>query len=139
MDDKDKELIALLRHNSRLPVSTLAPMLDLSRITVKSRIDRLVKTGKIQKFTLEVSPDAEDNLIRAITNIEVQGLKAESVVSHLKKMAEITNLHSTNGKWALVAISQSNDLASFDKLLNQIGKVPGVVSAETSLLLTKIV
>ena len=139
MDELDQHLIALLKHNSRLPVSSLAMSLNLSRVTVKARIDRLVKAGKIRKFTVEVSADAENNLIRAITNIEVNGLKSEVVIAHLRKMPPITSLHSTNGKWAFVAYSETPDLVSFDALLNQIGKVPGVVSAETSLLLNKIV
>lgn len=139
MDAKDQALIALLKHDSRTPISSLALSLGVSRITVKTRIDRLVALGKIQKFTVQVSPDAENNLVRALTNIEVQGTKSESVVAHLKKMPQITDLYSTNGKWAFVAYSETSDLASFDVILNEIGKVPGVLSAETSLLLNKII
>lgn len=139
MDAKDQALIALLKHDSRTPISSLALSLGVSRITVKTRIDRLVALGKIQKFTVQVSPDAENNLVRALTNIEVQGTKSESVVAHLTKMPQITDLYSTNGKWAFVAYSETPDLASFDVILNEIGKVPGILSAETSLLLNKVI
>ena len=48
LDETDRKLIALLRHDARAPVSTLAADLKLSRATIKSRIDRLVEKQIIQ-------------------------------------------------------------------------------------------
>lgn len=53
MDDLDHELIGLLRQDSRLPVASLAASTGVSRATVKARIDRFLKTGTIEAFTID--------------------------------------------------------------------------------------
>ena len=41
LDDTDRRLLALLRHDGRLPAATLARHLGVSRGTVQNRLDRL--------------------------------------------------------------------------------------------------
>ena len=53
MDDTDRQLVAMLLGNARLPVATLAKSLGVSRGTVQNRIDRLTARGTIQGFTIE--------------------------------------------------------------------------------------
>ena len=55
MDDLDRELIALLRENARLPIASLG----VARATVRARIDKLVETGLIRGFTLALNAEAK--------------------------------------------------------------------------------
>ena len=48
MDDTDRHLIAELRSDARLPVSTMAARLGVSRATVRNRIDRMIAEGVIE-------------------------------------------------------------------------------------------
>ena len=48
LDQKDRKLISLLRENSRLPISSLAQYLNMSRATVQNRINRLCDNGIIR-------------------------------------------------------------------------------------------
>lgn len=139
LDQTDTELLKLLKHDARQPVSSLAAALGLSRVTVKSRIDRLLSTGAIQRFTIQTPTLGDDTTVRAITLIEVQGLRSESVQSHLRKMPEIVSVFTTNGVWSLVAHSESRTLADFDDTLTRIARIPGVTSTETCLLLNQVV
>ncbi len=45
-------------------------------------------------------------------------------------------LHTTNGRWDIVAELRTDSLASFDHVLRRIGQVEGVARTETSLLLS---
>jgi DNA-binding Lrp family transcriptional regulator len=45
-------------------------------------------------------------------------------------------LHTTNGRWDIVAELATDTLEQFDEVLRQIGKVRGVANTETSLLLS---
>ena len=124
MDDLDRRLIALLRHDARMPVSSLAPRLGVSRATVRARIDRLLETGTIQGFTLAMGR-APGSGVRAIMMIEVEGRAAETVFQRLKGFPEVLALHATNGRWDIVAELESPDLASFDDLLRQVRQIDG--------------
>jgi DNA-binding Lrp family transcriptional regulator len=44
-------------------------------------------------------------------------------------------LHSTNGRWDLVAELETETLADFDRLLSSIRLVDGIAASETSILL----
>lgn len=136
MDDKDRQLIALLRKDARLPVATLAKTLGVSRGTVQNRIDRLIERGTIQGFTVRVRAEAEPARIRAIMMIEVEGEHQDRVIKQLRGFPEITEIHTTNGRWDLVLELNTESLQNFDQALHRIRQIKGVTGSETSLLLT---
>ncbi len=138
LDPTDRRLLDFLKHDGRMSITELAARLGLSRVTVSSRIERLQSQRIIQRFTVQVSAAGDEGLVRAITTIEIQGLKSELVQRHLRQMPEIVTLHTTNGKWGLVAFSETRTLAEFDDMLTAIGRIPGVMSAETCLLLDQV-
>jgi DNA-binding Lrp family transcriptional regulator len=45
MDDLDRKLITLLRHNARRSVSDLAIELGMARATIRTRMERLEQSG----------------------------------------------------------------------------------------------
>ena len=73
MDDVDRQLIALLRDDARMPVATLAKKLRVARATVQNRLSRLLQSGAIVGFTVRLRPEAEAHRIRAIMSIEIEG------------------------------------------------------------------
>ncbi|SDF20541.1 Lrp/AsnC family transcriptional regulator [Limimaricola pyoseonensis] len=137
LDPTDRRLVALLRQDARMPVTALAAELGLSRATVSARIERLRATGAIRRFTLELgTPDADD-LVRAVMLIELQGPQARGVAARLRRMRQVSELHSTNGAWDLVARIEAASLSEFDRVLGDIREIPGVLNSETCLLLNR--
>lgn len=135
MDDLDRQLISLLRHDARQPVATLAADLKVSRATVRARIDRLVADGVIQGFTVRLREDRGANRVRAVMMIEVEGHRAEAILRRLYGFPEVRSLHTTNGRWDVVADIETDTLESFDRLLSTIRLLDGIASTETSILL----
>lgn len=135
MDDLDYKMIALLRSDARRPVASLAAELGVSRATVKSRIDRLIRSGVIGGFTIAVHDHATRNLVRAVMMIEVEGKGAGKVVQKLRGFPEVRKLHSTNGRWDLVAELVTETLGEFENLLSRVRSVDGIKNTETSILL----
>ncbi len=131
----DRNLLAALKRDARASVTTLAEQLGVSRATVQTSMERLVKSKTIQRFTIDVDSSTGIELIRAIMTIEVQGNLTSSIVQSLKKMPEIVSLHSTNGAWDLVAQIETSSLAEFDGLLRRTREIPGILNSETSILL----
>jgi len=54
MDDIDHKLLAILQKDSRSSATDLAKRLGVSRGTVQNRIDRMLDTDVIHRFTLEL-------------------------------------------------------------------------------------
>lgn len=136
LDDIDRQLIGLLRDDSRLPTTTLARRLGVARATVQNRIDRLMETGVILGFTIRLRGDAETGQIRAITALELRAGDKNAVVAQLKRMPDVARIHSTNGRWDLIVDLNTPDLATLDRVLHDIREIKGVSLSETSILLS---
>ncbi|MGO4705597.1 Lrp/AsnC family transcriptional regulator [Microvirga sp. 2MCAF38] len=137
MDELDQKLLALLRADARQPVSSLAAALKVSRATVRARIERLVKSGIIQGFTVTLSSGAQPNAIRAVTMIEVEGQGADKVLKRLHGLPEVSRINTTNGRWDIVAEIEVATLEEFDQVLRRIREINGISSTETSIMLSK--
>ncbi|MGR3465044.1 Lrp/AsnC family transcriptional regulator [Limimaricola sp.] len=137
LDPTDRRLLALLQQDARMPVVALAAELGLSRATVSARIERLRDSGAIRRFTVELGAPDVDDLVRAVMLIELQGPQARGVAARLRRMRQVSELHSTNGAWDLVARIEAASLSEFDRVLGDIREIPGVLNSETCLLLNR--
>jgi DNA-binding Lrp family transcriptional regulator len=135
MDDLDQRLLVLLRHNGRRSISDLALELSVSRATVRARIERMERQGDIVGYTVILRADAVSLPVRGVTLIEVEGRAADRVVEALGGVAEVTAVHTTNGKWDLVVELGAQSLTDLDAVLRRIRLIPGVTASETNLLL----
>lgn len=135
LDDLDRRLIALLRADSRAPAAALAKTLKVSRGTVQNRIDRLTGRGVIQGFTIKTQPDATANRVRAIMCIAIEGERTGAVLKALRGFPEVDKVHTTNGRWDLVAELDVETLGEFSRTLDGIREIEGIASTETSILL----
>jgi DNA-binding Lrp family transcriptional regulator len=136
LDDTDRELIGLLRDNARMSVVALARKLRVARATVQNRIARLERNGVIIGYTVKLRPNAEAHRIRAIMSIEVEGNRADEIRRHLMGHPNVITLHSTNGRWDLIAELRADTLEAFDKVLNAIRQTDGIATSESSILLS---
>lgn len=135
MDDLDKGLVTLLRHRGRRSVSDLALDLGVSRATVRARMARLEKSGDIVGYTVILRADAVDQPVRGIMLIEIEGHAADRVIKSLGGFSEVSQIHTTNGRWDLVLELGTETLADLDSVLRKIRLIPGITGSETSLLL----
>jgi DNA-binding Lrp family transcriptional regulator len=136
LDDLDRRLLALLRADSRAPVASLAATLKVSRGTVQNRIAKMLKPGgAIQAFTVRTAPEMEASRVRAIMCIAIEGERSGAVVKALRGFPEVDKVHTTNGRWDLVAELDVETLAEFSRTLDAIRQIEGIASTETSILL----
>ena len=135
MDEIDQKLIATLRADARTPVATLAKQLGVSRGTVQNRIDRMIAQGAILGFTLRLPPQAEAHRVRAVMAIAIEGERSSAVMAALRGFPEIEAVHTTNGRWDLMAELSAETLAGFSQALDRIRQIKGIATTETSILL----
>jgi DNA-binding Lrp family transcriptional regulator len=136
MDDLDRSILTALRKDARTSISSIAGDLKVARATVQHRITRLENDGTIVGYTVKVNPGSSPNVVRAIMSIATEGNTAKSVVTRLSGSANVIAVHSTNGKWDLIADIQADSLEEFDKAINAIREMKEISSSETNLLLS---
>lgn len=135
MDELDQKLITLLRHNARRSISDLALDAGVSRATARARLERLEKDGHILGYTVILRADTVDQAVRGIMMIEIEGHVTDRVVKALGGFSEIAEIHTTNGRWDLIAEINADTLSDLDSVLRRVRLVPGITNSETNLLL----
>lgn len=135
LDETDLKLIALLRRNARTPGVALARALGVTRATVQNRLARLERDGVIVGYSVQLKPDVAEHAIRAVMSIAVEGNRAAEVRHALSGHPNVVALHTTNGRWDLIAELRTDSLQAFDTVLNTIRLLDGISTTETSLLL----
>ena len=135
LDDLDYRLIALLRTNGRSPVAKLAAELGVSRATVTARMERLERSGAIAGYTVVVQARGRADAVRAVMMVEVDGKNSVQIIHRLVGFPEIRGLHTTNGRWDVVAEIETATLREFDELLRKVRQIDGIANTETSILL----
>lgn len=136
MDDIDRELISLLRANARATVASLAKSLKVARGTVQNRIAKLERSGVIAGYGVRLKPHTVTHRVAAMMTIEVEGNHLERVLRTLRGDPEVHTLHTTNGRWDLIAEISAASLESLDQVISRIRRIEGITRTETSLLLS---
>lgn len=138
MDKLDESLIAALRQNARASVTDLAYSLDVSRATIRTRIDKLQQSGKIVGFTVVLEGDEQDQPVRGMTLVEIEGKGNDAIIRRLSGYSEIQAIHTTNGRWDCVLEFATQTLEELDDFLKRLRLIDGISNSETSLFLATV-
>lgn len=136
VDDVDGRLLAELRRDGRAALSDLATRLGISRATVRIRMERLQQQGEIAGFTVLTRADASPAPVRALMLIGIEGRGAERIMARLAGFPAVAAVHSTNGKWDLIAELAAQTLEELDHVIFRIREIDGIMQSETNLILS---
>ena len=136
MDTTDRRLLSLLRDDARMSVAAMAKSLGVSRGTVQNRLARLEADGTVLGYTVRLKSTSDDERIRAFMTVAVEGNRTDEVLKALRGDPAVCALHTTNGRWDIVAELRTESLEAVDRVLGRIRLIDGISSTETSLLLS---
>jgi DNA-binding Lrp family transcriptional regulator len=136
MDTTDRRLLSLLRDDGRMSVAAMAKSLGVSRGTVQNRLARLEADGTVLGYTVRTKNASDDERIRAFMTVAVEGNRTDEVLKALRGDPAVCALHTTNGRWDIVAELRTESLEAVDRVLGRIRLIDGISSTETSLLLS---
>ena len=135
IDETDRALLGLLDENARLPVATLARRLNLARTTVQARLERLETSGVIAAYTLRLGKEMHA-LLRATVLVSIEPRSAPVVLSRLKSLPEVRQVHTTTGRFDMIVLLEARTTEALDETLDRIIEAKGVKSSESLIHLT---
>ncbi|MCB1432833.1 MAG: Lrp/AsnC family transcriptional regulator [Alphaproteobacteria bacterium] len=133
---KDEELLALLKVDGREPVASLARKLGVSRTTVQDRLRRLEESGVIAAYSIKLARELDEGGMRAYVTLEAEPRRQIDVARALARFPQIETLHTVSGKFDLIAQVKARTSEGLDRLIDEIGQIPGVNRIETSVILS---
>ena len=92
IDKKDIEIIRLLEEDSRMSILEIGRKVKLSHETVRYRINKLVKNGIIEKFTVSINKNKLGYTIYAVIMLSTWNYTQKEWEEFLKYLMEYPNI-----------------------------------------------
>jgi Lrp/AsnC family leucine-responsive transcriptional regulator len=112
----DMKIIKALQVDARKPIIHVAREVGANEATVRRRINKLLKEGIIERFTVVLNYHKLGRAIKAFIGLRVQPAKLKEIVDHLSKHPDIQVLYRTSGDtdiFAEVIFEKMEDLKEF--------------------------
>ena len=135
MDDTDRRILELLREDASRPIKAIAAAVDLARSSVRERIARMVATGVIRRYTVEIAPTP--GAVLAVLMVRLARTPDPQVVGRVVAMPEVVRCFSLSGAIDLLVEVSSADVAGVNRVRDLIASDPGVADVETSFVLNR--
>jgi len=137
LDDRDRQLIAILQKNSREPIVSLSKQLGVSRATVQNRIELLQRRGVIKKFTIEFDQQFDRRLLKAQMLMNLQAGVSRKVIKNLRQRPQVSAVMSVSGSYDLIAELTVEASSELDQLVDDIREIEGIEKTITCVVLSK--
>ena len=139
LNEKDEQMIALLRQDGRMPVSELARRLAVSRTAAQVRLTKLERNGVIAGYSAVMSSQYLENRVRALVMMKFPPDRRAGIEQALREMPQVTALHSISGAFDLAGVISAGSMGELDLTIDAIGCLEGIDETMSSIILsTKI-
>lgn len=133
MDEKDKQIIKILKEDSRAAYADIGNQINLSEGAVRKRIKTLTDEGVIRKFTIKVSTAEGAQAITLLaTNPTYPTLE---VSKRIREIPNVETLYEVTGEYDIVAIISGMNVTEVNECIEKIRRVEGIMKTNTMIVL----
>jgi DNA-binding Lrp family transcriptional regulator len=139
IDGVDRAMIAALMHDARISLTELAEVVNVSRSTAHSRLQRLRDDNIITGFTASVDPQSIGLGVAAAVFIDIEQHDWRTLRAELAAIPGVEYLAMCAGRFDLMLIARAETIPALrDVLLERIQRIEGVRSTETVVILDEV-
>lgn len=132
IDKLDKNILDILKRDSRRPYVEIAEALGVSEGTVRSRVHRMTEEGIIRGFTIKTS----SKNVKALVEVKVDiNTDTERIAKELANYDGVTEVLEITGDQDIIAIVDVDSSQNLNELIDRVRKYSNVRSTMTRLIL----
>lgn len=137
VDKTDLKILEILIQDAKRPYTEVARKVAVSQGTVHVRMNKMQEAGVIEKTTLKINHSKLGYDITAFIGIYLEkSALYESVLSKLKQIPEIINIHYTTGNYSMFVKIHCRDTNHLKEVLHdKMQQVDGIERTETMISL----
>ena len=133
MDEKDKQILQLLKRNGREGYGSLGKKVGLSEGAIRKRIKTLSISGVIRKFTVKIG---EVEGAEAITLLATSpSSPTQEVYKRIKEIPNVETIYEVTGEYDIVAVITGMNVVEVNYCIEKIRKVKGIRKTNTMIVL----
>lgn len=118
MDDIDRKIIDALRRDAKKPLAEIGSLVGLAASSVTERVRRLVATGVIRRFTLDLDPEKMGLPTLVFIWIALRDDADEPAFrAHIAAHPQVLECHHVTGAWAYLVKIRVDQPAGIEAFL----------------------
>ena len=134
IDDKDKKIIDILKHNSREPVREIAKKTRIRPSTVHQRIQKLIENNVIEKFTIKLNNKSVGE--NFIVFMLVKGSTSEYIDTKILNDAHVKEVFGITGEYDMLIKMKFENVEEFHKFVLNFRKEKKEVQSTLTMIAT---
>ncbi len=137
IDNTDLKILEILMDDAKKPFTEVAKKVYVSQGTVHVRMGKMEKAGIVEKNTVKINYSKLGYDITAFIGIYLEkSALYDAVLSKLKEISEITNIHYTTGNYSMFVKIHCRDTNHLKEVLHdKMQQVEGIDRTETMISL----
>ncbi|MDR9380178.1 MAG: Lrp/AsnC family transcriptional regulator [Natronomonas sp.] len=132
MDDLDRRILAILRRDSRTPYTEIADRVGTSEGTVRNRVEQLLGSGVIERFTVATRTGNVKAMIEIGVAVDVD---TGTMSERMADWTEVDFVWQVSGEEDVVVVVDTTDTGTLNDLITRARELDEVVSTKTRLIL----
>lgn len=138
MDKFDREILNLLTQNARQSVTAIGEVIGLSRTAVNERIRKLEDLGVIQRYTIEVGDQAQQQVC-AYFEMTFRPFDLKAVKESIQAISEIRQAHALSGATDVLVYVEARSMERLMQVRQQLAELEHLEKIVTSTALEQMV
>ncbi len=139
LDEYDLAIIKSLSKDGKTTYKEIADKIGVSSQTISDRVEKLLKKGIIQRFTIEVDPEKINYSIEFICELDINASVMDDVLAVLTQIPEIHIIKITTGIHDILCIGNASSIENLHDIVERkISVIRGVNKTYTSITLKKV-
>jgi DNA-binding Lrp family transcriptional regulator len=137
-DEKDKKILKHLLVDARQSARQLAHKLNVSTVTMISRIKKLEEKNYIDGYTVRLNHETLGYDITAIIEITTTKGRMLEIENEIAKIENVCAVYDITGDADTLVIGKFKDRKSLSDFVKKISSIPNVENTVTHLVLNTI-
>jgi len=139
LDDIDREILAALTADARVPLVAIAARVHLSRNAVKQRMERMERDGVIAGYTVVPGAAGARGVTAIVMVYRSDRMRDDRVIATLRGIPEVVRCDVLSGEYDLFVTLHAATMDRIGQIWEQVAAIPGVANTVTAVSLTRAI
>jgi Lrp/AsnC family leucine-responsive transcriptional regulator len=138
LDKIDKEILSLLTENARMSYVDIGKKLNLSRVSIRERVNHLIDAGVIEKFSVVINSEMVGKKVSAFFDVDCEPSYLVEVAENLANNPNVASCYQMTGPSTLHMHVLVDDFSALESFVNnELYSLEGITRVESHILLRR--
>lgn len=138
IDETDRLILQLLSENGRMSYVDIGKQLNLSRVSIRERVNQLIEDGVIEKFSVVINSEKVGKAVSAFFEVDCEPSSLVKVAEALANNPSVASCYQMTGPSTLHMHVLVEDFIRLENFINEeLYSLEGITRVESHILLRR--